>query len=264
MEFDKIAQTYDENFSNTVLGKMQRQIFWNYLSKNILTKENLNILELNCGTGEDGLWLASKGHKVMATDISENMISVAKDKAKSSAFGKNISFLTLDISNPNTFPVEIKFDIILSNFGGLNCLSRDSLQKAIPELAKLLNPSGRFIAVVMPKLCLWERLYFSFKLKFNEAKRRSNSKAVIANIGGEKINAWYYSPAQIKSFSKTEFKKIKKYPLGFFLPPSYLNNYFEKHSRLLRMLNRLEKMISSFNFLSSLSDHFIIDMEGKS
>ena len=124
-EFDKIAHNYDDGFSNTVLGKMQRQIVWDYLAKNINIKKSLNILELNCGTGEDALWLASKGHKVVATDISENMIRVAKNKAKSSTFGKNISFSILDISSPDTFPTETKFDIIFSNFGGLCCTIYD-------------------------------------------------------------------------------------------------------------------------------------------
>lgn len=261
--FDNIATKYDDGFSNTVTGKLQRKIVWNYLEKYLNGKKNLNILELNCGTGEDAILLAKKGHKVLATDVSERMLDVAKTKADITGLN-NLYFSVLDISNPDTYPSDSEFDLVFSNFGGLNCISPDSFQKVIPEIAGLLKPKGHFIAVIMPRFCLWEWLYFSLKLKLKDAARRTSSAPVVVDIGGNNVDTWYYSPSEIVSISNVYFKKIKALPVGLFLPPSYLDNYFSKHPKFLGLLDHLEVSFRSFGAVAKYSDHFILDMEVKS
>ncbi len=82
--FDTIAEEYDTSFTNSIIGNAQREIVWSYLEKTLPKNKNLNILELNCGTGEDALWFAKKGHKVLATDISEKMLEITNDKLNQS------------------------------------------------------------------------------------------------------------------------------------------------------------------------------------
>lgn len=262
--FDNIAATYDDGFVNTITGRMQRNIVWNYLDKCISRNKSLDILELNCGTGEDALWISSKGHNVLATDISEKMVKAAKAKALLKNVGDKLSFTTLDIANPSSYPNDKKFDLIFSNFGGLNCISPGKLVDIMPHIAGLINPGGKFIAVIMPKFCLWEWLYFSFKGRYSDAVRRSGIMPLSVNIEGNTVDTWYFSPSEIANTFSQEFKTINTFPLGFFLPPSYLENYFKKHTGLIGFLNVLEKLVNSISTLSSYSDHFIIEMEVKS
>jgi hypothetical protein len=56
-------------------------------------------------------------------------------------------------------------------------------------------------------------------------------------------------------------KNIK--PVGFFIPPSYLNKFFQKKKNTLRMLDAIENPVSNFSSLANFSDHFLIDMELK-
>src|ERR1043166_6681556 len=79
--FDIMAADYDTAFSRSLTGDCQRSQVYEWLSDFIKDKKELNILEINCGTGDDALWLASLGHSVIATDISAAMIAEAKDKA---------------------------------------------------------------------------------------------------------------------------------------------------------------------------------------
>ena len=53
--FDASATTYDTSFTNTEIGRLQRRRVYKYLNRYLNTSEPLNILELNCGTGEDAL-----------------------------------------------------------------------------------------------------------------------------------------------------------------------------------------------------------------
>ena len=78
--FDKIAPVYDELFTNTAIGKMQRNIIYNYMDESLSTNQQINILELNCGTGEDAVYFAKKGFGVVATDVSEEMLKITEEK----------------------------------------------------------------------------------------------------------------------------------------------------------------------------------------
>ena len=78
--FDKAALTYDNDFTHTNIGKLLRKRVWNYLETIIEPGSKLDILELNCGTGVDAIWLGQNGHNVMATDLSSEMIKIAQKK----------------------------------------------------------------------------------------------------------------------------------------------------------------------------------------
>ena len=78
--FDIAATTYDNTFTYSKIGKLQRNLVYEHLSKILPIDHNLDILEINCGTGHDAIWLANQGHRVLATDISSEMISIARSK----------------------------------------------------------------------------------------------------------------------------------------------------------------------------------------
>lgn len=266
-DFDHIAKDYDTDFTHSEIGKCQRRSVYKYLDSLFQKNNNKtnNTLELNCGTGEDAIWFAKKGHTVLATDISPEMINVAQEKAKGI---DNLKFKQLDInnlnvisSNPETSGEKSKFDLIFSNFGGLNCLNKIELKIFFESTSKLLTKNGKLIIVIMPKNTLWERIYFILKGKFKTAFRRNTNKEVRVNVEGKKVNTWYYNPKDIQKLGNDYFKVTKTKPIGFFIPPSYLETYFKKHKRLLRILDNLEKRIGKFGFLSRFSDHYLIEFK---
>ena len=79
--FDSAAISYDEAFTHTPIGRLQRRRVWRYMRKVLAPYEQARILELNCGTGEDACFFAEMGHEVLATDISEEMLRVTEQKA---------------------------------------------------------------------------------------------------------------------------------------------------------------------------------------
>ncbi|HTF69211.1 MAG TPA: methyltransferase domain-containing protein, partial [Edaphobacter sp.] len=76
--FDRIAQDYDQKFTDSLIGRAQRDAVWKVLRRTFRTNDN--ILELNCGTGEDAIFLASNGISVFALDASPQMISRAEQR----------------------------------------------------------------------------------------------------------------------------------------------------------------------------------------
>ena len=257
-DFDIAAKEYDSYFSFSEIGKAQRERVYHFLEKELLSgKESLHILELNCGTGEDAHYLTQKGHSLIATDISKGMIAQAQQK-----YGKYIHFEIQDINTITANTFSKPFDLIFSNFGGLNCLSPEQLQSFLAIAPHLLKPSGSLSLVIMPKGCLWERVYFLAKAKPKKAFRRNTKQAVLANVDGVDVATWYYNPSQLKKWGALNFKAISVAPIGIAVPPSYLEPFFKNKKGILKFLKKAETYLTS-SLWASYADHFMIHLQKK-
>ncbi len=256
--FDTVANTYDAVFTNTKIGIEQRNKVYDNIDDILSSVNKVSILELNCGTGIDAVNFAKKGHAVIATDISEEMIKVANKKNTY----QNLKFKSLDIKSLGACSFEIKFDLIYSNFGGLNCLSLKELKKFIETASKLLNPEGRLILVLMPKNCIWERLYFLFKGDIGKMKRRNTNDSLLVNVSGVQVPTWYFNPKEVTEISSKNFTTTNNIPVGIAIPPSYLENSFLTKKPIWSFLKMAEKRLSN-QFLSRYADHFLIELTKK-
>ncbi len=261
--FDHIARFYDLSFTNTVIGQLQRKRVWRCLEEVIPELDGLEILELNCGTGEDAVLFGDRGFNIVATDISEEMLKVTQQKVRQYSLQHKISSHYLDLDAFDETIFNKKFDLIFSNFGGINCISPEALQKLLKKIPAILEPGGRFVAVIMPRHCLWETLYFLLKFQIKKAFRRWTKSEVPVDLNGMTLKTWYYQPREIKRWAKAGFTLVNKMPVGFSVPPSYLEKFFSRRKRWLFWHYALEKKISRFSFLSGFADHFIIDLKLK-
>lgn len=261
--FDHIASTYDSVFTKSAIGQYQRKRVWSYIESIMPDLKGFEMLELNCGTGEDAVLFGERGFNIIATDISAEMLKVTQKKAEQYSMQHRISSHYLDLESFNETLFDKKFDLVFSNFGGLNCINPESLKKLIENLPAILKPGGRFIGVIMPKFCAWETVFFLLRLQFKKAFRRLTSKEVITDLQGITMKTWYYHPKQIKTWSQEKFKLISIRPIGVALPPSYLERFFTLKKRWLMHLNSIEKKLSQTSLLSGMSDHFVIDLQLK-
>lgn len=256
--FDAAAQRYDAWFTHSPTGKLQRERVHYFLQQHMLTGGPKRILELNCGTGEDAVWMAQQGHHVTATDVSSAMLTIARQKAQAAGLADRINVAPLDLTAPQLSAKGGPFDLVFSNFGGLNCIDPDQFRALSAFLADQLNPGGKFISVIMPTSCRWEQLYFLLKGKRKQAFRRKTNDPLGVVVDGSEVPTWYYDPHEVSRFCGDHFRRRKHRAIGYFLPPSYLDPFFEHKPALLNFLNRLEKSIGGFFYAS---DHFFIELE---
>ena len=256
--FDILAQTYDVDFTASQIGQLQRKRVHHLLTA-LLNKMNrpLKILEINCGTGEDAIWLASLGHTVVATDASATMIEKAKNKLQNDNNSRvTVSFFQCPFHKLTHVFAQEEFDLVFSNFGGLNCVNESALQQLSIDLASLTKTNGNIFLVLMARHCLWEILYYGIKGKFKTAFRRSRKNLNFV-IDEEQVPVYYYSSGEIKKIFGNTFQYQNKKPVGLFIPPSYLEKQFEKRVNKLQQLNRWEEKFSPA-LLSDLADHYYI------
>src|SRR5580658_367123 len=91
--WDLTAENYDSIFSETVIGRVQRDAVWRELDK--VFQPGMRILELNCGTGVDAVHLATRGVRVVACDLSSKMIDAARRRSGAAGVGALVDFRVL-------------------------------------------------------------------------------------------------------------------------------------------------------------------------
>ncbi|MEP6673920.1 MAG: methyltransferase domain-containing protein [Ferruginibacter sp.] len=258
--FDIAARTYDVDFTHSGIGQLQRERVWKFLTSLLeKTKRPLQVLEINCGTGEDALRLAGDGHTVIATDASAPMIAIAKEKLNAAYTTAAVVFEVCAFDELASRFDKQKFDLVYSNFGGLNCIDKKALSKLSNQLSDLLQPDGQLVFVIMGSKCLWEIFYNTVRGKFRTATRRWRSNAAFT-INGLTIPVYYYSPRKIKKIFSPLFARQEQHPVGLFIPPSYLENKFAASPSRLQRLNRLEKKWDHAS-LADLADHYFISFK---
>lgn len=254
-DFDSEALFYDKHFTHTSIGTAQRKRVYHYLEKYL--GHPLKILEINCGTGEDAIWLAKRKNEIIATDASEKMIEMAEAK---NTF-QNLKFEQIPIQQVSSFFEKERFNLVFSNFGGLNCLETKDMQLFLHHVSGLLTEKAKLILVIMPKDTLWEKVYFLLKGKFSGIFRRKKNPVPV-NVSGETVMTHYYNPKEISDISAASFSVKELRPIGFMVPPSYLEPFFKNKKWLLNLLVNLDKLFTA-SFLSRYADHYIIVLEKK-
>jgi SAM-dependent methyltransferase len=97
------------------------------------------ILDSGCGTGENALFFAKRGHKVTGIDFLEEPIKIAIQKAFERRLTAN--FLVMDALALAEFPET--FDTVIDS-GLFHVFSDDDRQRYVDGLAAVLVPGGRF------------------------------------------------------------------------------------------------------------------------
>lgn len=257
--FDDFAASYDTDFTQTAVGKLQRDRVWQYLRAALAPEQQ--ILELNCGTGVDAFWLSAAGHEVLATDISAEMIRQCEARLSQSNADSMPGFRRMAVQELTQHLDDQRYDLLFSNFGGLNCLQSQELVDFGTTACSLLKPGGRLIAVVMPEACWWEQLYFTGRMQWGKAWRRWRGEADFALPSGEYAKIWYYSPRHFMRLLGKHFTLRAIRPIGFYVPPSYMDHWFQKYPGWLHWLGQQEQKLDNSAWKARFADHFLIDLE---
>ena len=250
--FNDQALFYDDEFTNSQIGQAQRKQVWRLLKSYI--KPNMEVLEINCGTGTDAIELAKKGLKVIATDIAEQMIEKAQEKKNQIAENLNVQFYRMSFEEINRQQFPQRFDLVFSNFGGLNCISPETTSQLSYNLATLVKPKGFLFLVYMTKYCLWEKAYYLWKKDTENGVRRRKSMPVKVKLGEKKIDVWYHPSKEVATYFKPDFTLNASFPVGLFVPPSYLEHFFSSKKSILQLLEMMDQFLG-FSLFSDYADH---------
>lgn len=147
--FDDIANIYDDWYK-TPLGRFADIVENNLIFKYLPDLKGKNLLDVGCGTGLYSIRAYSRGATVTGLDISENMLNIAREKAKLSS--APINFILGDMDNmpfnDNLFDAVISITAFEFSKNPKNTLK---------EILRVLKPGCKAVIGVLSEHSLWSK-----------------------------------------------------------------------------------------------------------
>lgn len=178
------------------------------------------VLDVACGTGDFSIEALRHGvRQVVGVDISENMLAVAREKARDKGLEEQLEFLYGD-SEQLTFPDE-NFDAVTVAFGVRNF---EHLERGLREMCRVLRPGGHVVILEFstPDRFPMKQLY------------RFYFKHILPRVGGlvsGDRGAYEYLPASVFAFPQGDrfldimracgFRDVRRRPLTFGIATLY-------------------------------------------
>jgi len=99
------------------------------------------LLDVCCGTGSHAILLAEKGYEIVGVDLSEEMLTIAKQKFKCA--GRTAKFINADA---RTLECDAEFDVAYCLGGSFMLLTNyEDINRCLAGVRRALKPGGIFI-----------------------------------------------------------------------------------------------------------------------
>jgi len=255
--FDSIAAHYDHlEAANPIMQWMRQRVHRAALAT---FHPHARILEIGCGTGTDALFFARRGHHLVATEPSAEMLATAREKISRGGCALHVDFIQIGAEQLHSLLESYgknSFDALLSNFGALNCVA--DLRRFSEASAQLLRPGGKMLLNIMPPVCPWEIAYFLLRLNAQEAFRRWRGRTakggIAVRLGECYVQTYYHSCASLKEIFSERFEALSQFGLGVLVPPPYL----AQHQRIFKSLCWWDEKTSDWPLLRNAGDHVVM------
>ncbi len=245
MNFDSIAAAYDASFGLSPAGRLFRfRVAERVMSG---SPRRARILDLGCGTGEDAVWLAAQGYVVHGIDESPRMIEAAQVKARER--GSTATFACRPVQSLSQEPD--RFDVVISNFGALNCVALVDWAALIP---RLLSESGRGYVVLMGRKPLPEGI----RSGFGAADRGPTAQV---RIGPSAVSVHYESMAAVRRALAPSATVSRVEALGCLVPGPGYDGFARRHPVLFGVLAMGESVVRRAPFFNDRGDHTLFEFQ---
>lgn len=251
--WDEVAAGYDYAFPETLIGRLQREAVWEQLIH--VFKRGQRILEINCGTGIDATFLAGQGIRVVACDLSPQMIAIANQRTQRAGLAELVDFRVLTTESISTLAPMRPFDGLFSNFSGLNCVS--DLRKAAHDLGTLVERGAPAILCMIGRDALWENLWDLAHGRF--ARAASTRRTRLAR--GASVEVAVPSVHEIVQVFQPEFRLKVRRGISVAVPPSSLNSSVSRFPRAVRLLASVDRWIAGVPGFRNLGDCVLLQFE---
>jgi SAM-dependent methyltransferase len=250
------AETYAQKFTATTVGRTRRQAVWHDLEHIFASSDR--ILEINCGTGMDAVFLAERGVQVLACDIAPRMIELAQELAETASVTDRTDFRVLATESISALQEEGPFDGAFSNFSGLNCVN--DLSETAKDLGSLLKPGAPFLMCMMGRFVPWEIAWFLAHGRPKQAVSRLLEDHTPYG-GTDNLKIQRPSVARITMQMRSHFRLRRWKGIGITVPPSYTEHWASRFPKLIERLAEIDLRIGRLPLFRSMADCVLLEFE---
>jgi SAM-dependent methyltransferase len=250
------ADTYEQKFTGTIVGQVRRQAVWRDMER--VFRPGERVLEMNCGTGIDAVFLAGRGVRVLACDIAPRMIELAQERADAADSEIRPDFRVLPTESISELEKDGPFDGAFSNFAGLNCVA--DLSQVAKDLGKLLKPGARFLMCMAGRFVPWEIAWYLAHGNPRQAVMRLHDQKIdFPGTAGLRVQR--PAVAQITKQMGVHFRLLKWKGVGITVPPSYMEHWARRFPKLIGHLAEIDQRIGGLPLCRSMADGTLLEFE---
>ena len=182
--YDNVAINYDMQLAP---AQWVRERLWARMDE--LFPAGARVLDVTAGTGLDAIHLVQRGVRVIACDISSEMLT--RLHAKDSSIETHIA----DFNNLHFSAAVSGLDGILSTFAGLNTTS-DLLPFAV-SATQLLRPGGILFVHMLNRWPAYDLVRHLIRFRWRSFVQIVNSKKRDVELGGMRIPHYLHTPISL-------------------------------------------------------------------
>jgi SAM-dependent methyltransferase len=256
--FDRLAPDYDALTGGEIFRLLRARTHGAFARS---LDRRTRVLEIGCGTGLDTVFLASRGHEVIACDPSEEMVTRTLRRLARHGLDARATVMPCGLEDVQTYldalaPHE-PFDAIVSNFGALNCVCHLAPLGALAR--RHLRPGGSVLLGLMTRMCALEAAYFTMTRRVRLAGRRLGSGAVLVPVAGVEVPTYYHRIREVCAALGGELRLSKIEGIGVAIPPPYLEPRWRSLPlRVRAMVTSVDAMIAPWPPFNRLGDHVLV------
>ena len=246
--YDAAAKDYDATLAQNPVALWMREQLWAHYARVIPT--DARVLDFTAGTGADALFLARRGARVTACDVSQGMLEELQERARAASLQIEMRVLaaeTLDQLAAPQFDAS-QFDAAISGFAGINTIQ--DMPQLAQNLARALKPRGRVILHGLGAFCFWETA--------NQIAHRHTPKprSTQTRVGDEMIALRLYNPFKLyRSAFAPHFTLREMYALSVITAPTWV----QRARGFAPILFKLDRALG--RVFPTAGDFFVMDLE---
>jgi len=249
--YDQTASSYDLVEGTNAISERVRRATLNTALRSF--RRGDRILELGCGTGRDAVAMAGAGIRVVATDVSQQMIQATALRAQHEGLEDLVTVRKLPAAEAAQRGAP--FDGVYSNGAVLNL--EPDLDSVARGLGETVRPGGTAILTAANRVSLFELVVYPLALRPRKAFRKLGSTVPIP-ISREGIGKRYVVPARFLTprefcapFAEHfDLKSLRS--LQAITPPWNFADIAQRFRDVVLPLERIEDRLGEARLLRSL------------
>lgn len=252
--YDVIASRYDRIPLENRINRFMRRISLAHLRETF--RPGSRLIEIGCGTGEEALALAQAGIRVFALDPSEEMIRIARRKAKGLGLADEVQFI------PGN-PLEVlggwrENESLDGGYASFSLAYEPDLAALSAALARILPEDARFVASLPSRFCLVEFLaaLLTGRPSYTGARLRSWHWH---KVGDRCVPIRTYNLRALSEVMRPHFIPERVRALPALVPPPYANRWYVRFPWVADALESLDLRIQRLFPFRHIGDHLLID-----
>lgn len=219
---------------------------------------NLNILDCAAGTGAYAFYLADKGHKVTATDITPRHISYIAEKLLEKPYSMDTN--VLDATDMSCF-LDESFDVVL-NMGPFYHLVDEQLRtRCFEECLRVLKKGGLLVTAYIPRFYLNQMITMSDDKYLDKQLLEQIKKTGILHHGDPKCfwtDTYYSSFDEMQNLYKRYNMEIVEHFAQDGLTPLLASKVDKWNAEQFKIWMEYHLSVCTEKSIMGMSNHVII------